>query len=145
MAKAKQVHEKIQRMLANRFGSVKIDKDGDFVVKNESAFTFVSAIQWNDDQTIVQIRCPMLVDVPITAELTHWIAVEGQRFLFGRTYLNPNEDGKAGWVYFQHNLLGDDLDEPELMEALDAVALTSNKLDNELKTKFGGELFGTDD
>jgi hypothetical protein len=65
--------------------------------------------------------------------------------LFGRTYLNPNEDGKAGWVYFQHNLLGDDLDEPELMDALDAVALTSNKLDNELKTKFGGELFGTDD
>jgi hypothetical protein len=31
------------------------------------------------------------------------------------------------------------------MDALDAVALTSNKLDNELKTKFGGELFGTDD
>ena len=145
MAKEKQVHEKIQRMLANRFGSVKIDKDGDFVVKNESAITFVSAIQWNDDQTIVQIKCPMLVDVPITAELTRWIAVEGQRFLFGRTYLNPNEDGKAGWVYFQHNLLGDDLDEPELMDALDAVALTSNKLDNELKTKFGGELFGTDD
>jgi hypothetical protein len=145
MATAKQVHEKIQRMLANRFGSVKIDKDGDFVIIHESAVTYVSTVQWNDEQTIVKIRCPMLVDAPITPELTHWIAVEGQRFFFGQAYLNPNDDGKHGWVYFQHNLLGDDLDEPELMDALDAIVLLGNKLDNELQTKFGGKLFGADD
>lgn len=142
MATAKEVHEKVQRMLANRFGSIKIDKDGDFVVTHESAVTYISSIQWNDEQTIVHIKCPMLVDVPITADLTRWIAVEGQRYFLGSTYLNPNEDGKTGWVYFRHNLLGDDLDEPELMEALYAVAITSNTLDNELKEKFGGELFG---
>ena len=42
------------------------------------------------------------------------------------------------------NLLGDDLDEPELMDALDAVVLTGNRLDNELQSKFGGKLFGPD-
>jgi hypothetical protein len=145
MATSKQVHEKVQRMLTNRFGSIKIDKDGDFVINYESSVTYISTYQWNDEQTIVKLRCPMLVDAPITPELTRWIAVEGQRFLFGTAYLNPNDDEKSGWVYFQHNLLGDDLDEPELMDALDAIVLTSNKLDNELKAKFGGELFGPED
>lgn len=145
MATVDQVKNKIQRMLTNRFGTVKIDKDGDFVVVFESAVVFVHVHQWTDDQTVVAVRCPMITDVKITPELTHWIAVEGQRFVFGTCYLNPDANGKTGWVYFQHNLLGDDLDEPELMETLDAIVLTGNKLDNELCAQFGGKLFGSAD
>jgi hypothetical protein len=145
MSTVDEVKNKVQRLLTNRFGSIKIDKDGDFVVQHESAVVFVRPFQWTDDQTVIRIACPMLVDAPITPELTRWIAVEGQRFIFGQAYLNPNDDGKTGWVYFQHNLLGDDLDEAELMEALDAIVLTGNRLDNELLAKFGGSLFGPED
>ena len=145
MATEEAVRSKIQRMLTNRFGTVKIDKSNRFVVPFESSVIFVDVEQWTDDQTIVQIICPVLVDVTITPELTRWIAVEGQHFRFGNTSLNPNDDGKRGWVFFSHNLLGDDLDEPELMDALDAIVLTGNNLDNKLKDMFGGELFGSDD
>jgi hypothetical protein len=145
MATVDQVKNKIQRMLTNRFGTVKIDKDGDFVVVFESAVVFVRVSQWTDTQTIVTIQCPLVVDVKISPELTFWIASEGQKFIFGSCRLNPDENQKSGWIYFEHNLLGDDLDEPELMEALDAVVLTSNKLDNELVGKFGGKLFGSAD
>lgn len=145
MATADAVRSKVQRMLTNRFGSVKIDKSNRFVIPFESAVTFVEVEQWTDDQTIVRIVCPMIVDVRITPELTRWIAVDGQKFRFGNTALNPNDDGKTGWVYFSHNLLGDDLDEPELMDALDAIVITGNRLDNKLKDLFGGELFGSDE
>lgn len=145
MATQEEVRGKIQRLLANRFGHVKVDKKNRFVVPFESAVTFVEVRQWTDDETIVELTCPMLVDVTITPELTHWIAVEGQRFFFGHAVLNPTADGKTGWVFFKHNLLGDDLDEPELMRALDAIVLTGNRLDNELRDQFGGELFGRDE
>lgn len=145
MATADQVKNKIQRLLTNRFGTIKIDKDGDFIIIFESAVVYVSVDQWTDDQTVVTIRCPMVVDVKITPELTYWIAVEGQHFVFGSCRLNPAEDKKTGWVYFEHNLLGDDLDEPELMDALDAIVLTGNRLDNQLVDRFGGKLFGPTD
>jgi len=145
VASADQIKNKIQRMLTNRFGTVKIDKDGDFVIIYESAVVFVSVAQWTDDQTVVTIRCPMVVDVKITPDLTYWIAVEGQGFVFGSCRLKPDSSGKTGWVFFEHNLLGDDLDEPELMEALDAIVLTGNSLDNDLCNQFGGKLFGSAD
>ena len=145
MATEDAVRGKVQRLLTNRFGRVEVDKENRFIVPFESAVTFIKVFDWTEDQTIVSLTCPMLVDVRITSELTHWIAVEGQRFFFGHAALNPNKDGKTGWVYFSHNLLGDDLDELELMEALRAVATTANHLDNELRDMFGGELFGPDE
>jgi hypothetical protein len=39
-------------------------------------------------------------------------------------------------------MVSDDLDESELMHGVFAVAYSSDKLDNELQNKFGGELFG---
>lgn len=145
MSLAEQVTVKVQRMLANRFGSVRVDKDGDFVVTWESAVVFVRAREWGNDQAVVSIRCPLVMDVPMTEALCRWVAVEGQHFVLGRTRLNPSQDGNTAWIYFENTILADDLDESELMESLDAVVITSNKLDNELQTKFGGTLFGDDD
>ena len=145
MSLADQVTAKIQRLLANRFGSVRIDKGGDFVVTLESAVVFVRAREWGDDQAIVVIRCPLVKDVPMTDALCRWVAVEGQNYFLGHARLNPNKDGATAWIYFENTILADDLDESELMESLDAVAIVSNRLDNELHQRFGGQMFGSDD
>lgn len=142
MAKVDDVKAKIQRMLTNRFGSVRIDKDGDFIVKNESAVVFVGVRLWRDEDVIVSFRCPLIRDVEITDALCRWVAIEGQNYILGSCRINPDADGKTGWVYFRTSILGNDLDESELFESLDAVALTSNRLDDELFQKFGGEMFG---
>ena len=142
MAGVDAVRNKVQRMLANRFGSVRVDDDGRFIITHESAVVFVRVKEWSDN-TIVDIHCPLLKNVEITPELTHWIAVEGS-YYFGNTTLVPADDGRTGWIFFDHKLLGDDLDEPELMTALDSVVILSNDLDNELRDRFGGELFGPD-
>ncbi len=143
MATVDDVKSKIQRMLTNRFGSVRIDKDGDFVVTNESAVTFVGVRTWGSEDIIVSIRCPLIVEAEITDALCRWVAIEGQKYMLGSCVINPDPDGRTGWVYFRTNILGNDLDESELFESLDAVAFTGNSLDDELFQKFGGKMFGS--
>jgi hypothetical protein len=142
MAGTDAVRNKVQRLLANRFGSVRVDGDGDFVIQHESAVVFVRVVEWVDN-TIIKIESPLVKGVEITPELTHWMAVDGN-YILGNAKLVPEDDGRTGWIFFGYNLLGDDLDEPELMEALNSVVILSNKLDNELRDRFGGELFGPD-
>lgn len=144
MAIADEVKNKVQRLLANKLGSIQIDKDGDFVFQHESAVVFIRVRQWADSHTVVTCNCPMLYEVPITADLCRWVAVQGQEFLFGSVSLTPLPDGKSGWLHFRHSLLGDDIDESELMNAVFVTASTANDLDNDLQEKFGGKLFGPD-
>lgn len=141
------VKGKVQRMLAEELGSVKIDRDGDFIITHESAVVFVSVFAFNDDEdSDIVIRCtsPMIKDAPLTSELTKWVAIEGQRFSFGGCNLNPNEDGTTAWIYFRYSIVGNDLDQNELLSAVYRTVFTSNNLDDELKAKFGGELFTED-
>ena len=48
-------------------------------------------------------------------------------------------DGR-GTLVLRHTLLADYLDEPELSNAVRAIAFTADEIDNELKAKFGGRL-----
>ena len=143
MPTVEEVHSKVQRFLQAALGRVEIDKDNDFVVHHESAVIFVSVVQgFGDDGVVVQVRCPLVVGVPITNDLCRWIAVDGQAFLLGHTWLVPDGNSGNGWVFFGHSLTADDLDESELMDAILAVGYTSDRLDNTLRDQFGGELFG---
>ena len=137
------VRAKAQRILQTNLERIEIDKDNDFIVRYESAIVYVSIQQgFGDDGVIARVYCPLVTDVPISYDLCRWVATEGQFYKVGRAWLNPNEDGEKGWLYFGHSMIADDLDESELMGAVFAVTYTSNDLDNELRDRFGGELFG---
>ena len=137
------VKEKIQRILTNEFGRVAIDDDGDFVVVRNSAQVFIGIIPgFGDDGVIITVRCPLVRNVEMTDELCRWVATEGHVYKIGTVILNPNEDGKTGWLFFQNNIIGDDLDPSELIGSVLPVLVTSDDLDNELQARFGGELFG---
>jgi len=142
MADVNSLKNKVQRILTDNLGRVEVDRDGDFVIRYESAVSFVSVLEGFGDSLIVSLKCPLICDVKITNELCRWVATEGQKFVLGSCYLNPNEDEKTGWVYFKYAITADDLDESELMNAVGAVATTGNRLDNQLRDQFGGELFG---
>jgi hypothetical protein len=136
------VKAKVQRILQGNLGRVEIDSDGDFVVRNESAVVFVRVTEgFGDGGVVVRANCPMVADVPVTPELTMWVATEGQNFIIGSVSLDVRENG-LGWLHFRQTIIGDDLDESELMGTIIPVALTSNRLDNELRDRFGGTLFG---
>ena len=143
MSVVDQVRTKVQRILTDNFGKVEIDRDNDFVVRKDSAVTFIRIREgFGDDGAIIEVKCPLLMEVTLTKELFQWVATEGQRYKLGSVYVNPDDNGKTGWVYFRYAIIGQDLDESELMTAVGVVLVTSDELDNELQEKFGGELFG---
>lgn len=133
--------QKVQRILTDNLGSVRIHRDGDYIVRNESAVVFIRAQEWGKDSLYVGVRSPLIVDVPISNELCRWVAIEGQQFMIGGCYLHAVDGGSTGSVWLQYGIIADDLDESELMNAVHMVAITGNKLDNELRDRFGGKLF----
>jgi hypothetical protein len=139
-----ETRSKVQRMLTNLYGRVEIDRDEDFVVRQGSAVTFIRVREGFGDGTLIDVKCPLLTDVPLTPELYKWVATEGQEYKLGGVWINPDENKKTGWVYFRYAITGDDVDESELANAVGVVAVGGDVLDNELRDKFGGELFGSE-
>ena len=138
------VKAKVQRILADELGSVEIDRDGDFVVKHESAVVFVSVFAFNDNEdSDIVVRCfaPMVIGVPLTQDVYKWVAVEGQNFHFGSCYVTFEENSSNGWISFAYSIVGNDLDPNELLSAVYRTVFTANDLDEKLLQKFGGKLF----
>lgn len=139
MSNLSDVKEKVQRYLTASFNSVMIDKDGDFSFQIESARLFISVREWGEGKTMVRVFSPMILDAPLTQELKDYVALEGGKFLFGAISLQT--DGVKAQIMFGHSILGDYLDEEELLTSCKAVGSTAEHLDDELKEKFGGHRF----
>ena len=139
------VKMKVQRILTDGLGKVEVDRDGDYIVRYESAVTFVSVYlqQEDDPDSDVVIRCYslMVVEVPVTPAVFKWVATEGQDFAFGGSYMVMRDDEKECFIGFRYTIVGNDLDPHELVSAVIRVTTTANRLDDELKAKFGGRLF----
>ena len=140
---------KLQKMLIELNGGIKIDSDGDFVISGESARLFIRAIEFGpEDQKSLMIKffCPLVMDVAVTTDLTMYVATEGGGYRFGhvRLILDKEKDNKTGSLYFEYTIFANDLDMSEVDNAIRMVLFTSADLDTELRNKFGGEMFGED-
>lgn len=137
-----QVKNKVLRMMAKNY-NITTDDDGDVILRHESAACSVSVSEWHPDDegrnTLVQVSAPILWEVKRTAALYEWVATTGQSFIFGRTACNTGADVALTNIAFEHNILGDNLDEPELLATVTALIATANNLDDELQQKFGGK------
>lgn len=93
-----------------------------------------------DPSSLVQLSAPILWEVDPSPALYEWIAREGGKYYFGHVtaYDDTTAEGKL-FLMMSHTLLGDYLDEEELHWALYAILGTADKLDDELKEKFGGK------
>lgn len=139
------VKNKVQRILTQH-GRVEVDKDGDFVLRQDSAVMFVSVGKgFGDDGTLVSFRCPLVNNVKLTPAVYQWVATEGQDYKIGGCQvITSGKSQDTGSIWFGYAIVGDDLDESELMAGTYVTLLTSNDLDNQLRDKFGGELIGAD-
>lgn len=136
-----EVREKVQRLLVNEFGPVRVDHDGDFFLVHGSAVVFLGVDELLDPgRTFIRIFCPMLRQVPSSPELFHWVATAGQGFRVGSVAANDDEGMVR--LSFRYGLFGDDIDPAELIHSVIWVAATADSLDNMLLEMFGGELFG---
>lgn len=132
------VLDKIRRILIDEGLQASLLEDG-FQVPYESTAINIT-VEEQTDRTVIRLAVPLLREVQASPELFRWSAVEGQQYLFGSVTVVEMPDGTF-LLLFDHTLLGDYLDRPELMGALGALATTGNDLDDELQTKFGGKRF----
>jgi hypothetical protein len=140
-ARIEAVREKVQRYLTDQFGTVQIDRDGDFTFRWGSARIFIRVGELGDDKTVVAIWAPTNNDVPPTPELFHYIATNNA-YTFGS--LMAVERGDKVNVAFKHSLLGDTLDPDELVLAAVLLAGTADQIDTEIQQRFGGRIFHED-
>ena len=145
MASVGDVKEKVQRIITSKFGSVRLDDQGRMVMNYKSSVVFVEVAPFGKESVRVTFVAPMVTNLKITNELCRWLATDGQSKFFGNCRLNPSDGEDNGWVYFEYSILGDDVDESEVLNALVMMHLGSDKLDNEIQSRFGGELFGNDE
>ena len=147
MANVDQTMMKVQRILTGPMG-LRISLQGSSIsvtFTDVSTRVNVSVQDWGvdkngDPQSLVQLSSPILWEVDPTPAVFEWIARQGGNYYFGHVVAYDDNDapGKL-FLLMSHTLLGDYLDEEELSSALYGVLGTADKLDDELKEKFGGK------
>ena len=146
------VRDKVTRFAKEVFNVVMIDDDGDLVIPYESTKIFIRTFErevaaeneefWNENQlsrTAVYVWAPTIFDVKPSNELYKWVATEGTDFFYGHCKVSPFGENGNVQVIFEITLAGDTIDPGELKQALLAVAMTADDLDDQLKAKFGGK------
>lgn len=145
MASVADVKEKVQRILSNALGSVRIDKDGDYVITYNSSVTFVEVEKFGKESVRVTFRTPLVRNVELTPEVFKWVATEGQTYWFGSCRVVMTEGKNTGVVAMEHTILADDLDESELVNAMAMMSIAGDDLDNIIRDLFGGDLYGNEE
>lgn len=137
-----QVKMRVLKMLSSHM-DVRLDNDGDVIIRHESAVCWVSVAQWGEatnegNDIVVQVRAPIIWEAKRTPALYEWVATGGQEFVIGNAACMPDSNPSLTNVFLRYNLIGDNLDEPEIVHAVRLVLGTANRLDDELVVKFGG-------
>jgi hypothetical protein len=140
-ASVTKVRELIEERLSSMFDAYVCDEHSNYVLGMDSARIFVVPTWLDDDgedgPTVIRLFAITNLDVPVTAELTKYLLAANLEFVFGCFALDP----EAGAIWFVHNLLGDHTAPEELEASLAAVAQTADRVDNEIKERFGGRLY----
>ena len=134
-----ELKDKVQRYLTETF-RVEVDNDGDFVIRGESTAVWVRCIvleNAKDQPTLVKVFARILTEVTPTPELFEYVATSADDYTFGHLSLDKQDGGTYG-IWMTHRLLGDYLDAEEIRWAVGAVVGTADKLDDDLKARFGG-------
>ena len=145
MANVDMTMMKVQRILTGPMG-LRIQLQGNSIsitFTDVSTRVNVSVVDWGtnkdgDPASLVQLTCPILWEVDPSPALYEFIARQSYYFGHVTAHDDTSSPGKL-FLMMSHTLLGDYLDEEELSSALYAMLGTADKLDDELKEKFGGK------
>ena len=140
MAAEDEVRERVQHYLTKHF-RVGLERGGGFSIDHESTRGFIS-VRGKDDRVIVTVEAVVAFNVPESPQLLEHVAKESDSYLFGHLAIREDRDEPGRYLaVFTHALLGNYLDEDELINAVIAVVGTANQIDDELVAQFGGETF----
>jgi hypothetical protein len=131
--------EKVERYVADLIGPRDVNEWGEINFRWGSAHVFVRCSSFGDDESVVFISIPLLYYLQPSPDLFRYVAMHADDWYFGHLSVSEKEGKLTLWL--THSLLGDYLDVEELKTAVATMAKTADRLDDELKAKFGGERY----
>jgi hypothetical protein len=141
MSKVSQIQKKVQSILSSELGSVNVDADGNLKITYESTVLLISTMEFGQkgDETIIELSGLVSLDTPASPKLYKYLNDKNVALHFGA--LNYSEGTKSSMILLKYSILGDFLDPEELLNAVRAVILMSDLLDDEVTKEFGGTRF----
>ena len=130
---------KLEKLLTEAAGGIQTDSRGLFTFPFESTRVFLGVAPLADKYSVIDIHAVTNFEVPASDNLRRFLLEANSKTAFGHVEV-AEKDGKA-LVVFAHRIMGDFLQEDELRSALSCVALTADKLDDEIQQRFGGKRF----
>lgn len=148
MSTRQQVTLRVHQILTDYFDQVESHSTDGFTLRKGSARAFIEIHSSSDDHattepTFIRITVPLLQQVPESPELHREIAFRADDYRFGTLALRSDDDHGV-CIFFCHTLLGDYLDDDELVHALGEMLRDADDLDDELKQQFRGRRFHED-
>ena len=143
MSNLLEMKAKVQQMLIDHVGTIRIVPDGRFAFEVGSTNVFVRVNQPESAAyTYAILTAPITIGVPTTPELFKWVALNTDGYLFGHIGVAiDNEDAPTATLVFTHTLLVDYLDAEELRRAVSAVSASADELDDVVVGTFGGKRY----
>lgn len=109
-----------------------------------SAAVLIDFHRWGRAQTMISLSSEVLVDVEVTElnrlQILEHLNALNQTSLFGRFHV----DADRSTIVLQHDLLADELQGEELINALYTVGHLADQADDQLKKEFGTGLRAAD-
>ncbi len=129
------LRSKIETYLRENNHCYEVRSDGDFWIRKELAIVIIHPFQLNE-KSLVKIASPVSLDIKtIPAKLANILLKKNADEVFGRFVLIPQE--KVIW--FEHILLGDNLNSEELITAIKIISSTANANDEWISNMTGGK------
>ena len=135
----KTTRAKLEQLLTKAAGGIQTDSRGLFTFPFESTRVFLGVAPLAERYSIIDIHAVTNFEVPVSDDLRRFLLDVSSRAVFGHVEM-AEKDGKA-LVVFAHRIMGDFLQEDELRSAMSCVALTADRLDDEIQQRFGGKRF----
>lgn len=145
MSTTAEVVDKVRRLLVAKDFKVNLNGENGFVVPFEETDVFVDVEEleiWGDE-TIhpITISAPVLLDVPVSAELYRYVAAEKFRFGSFKVFFEDDQTAETATtasLVFSHSIVGDFLDLDELNVSIGMVLVSATSEMDDLQPRFGG-------
>jgi hypothetical protein len=108
------------------------DRGNRISVRRGSSAVFLKPVEWAGQHTVVELLSPVLTGIDESPALLARLNELNMSLYFGKAYWHDRG------VWIAHNLLGDHIDRDELIAAVGVLGTVADKLDDELKSEFGG-------
>jgi hypothetical protein len=135
-ASQKECYEKISPWMEELFGvTIKVHPERpSYFLQVGSSYTVIQVLPWKEESSVIRAMCCVVTHPEVNAELMEFLLKTNNKLIFGGFLLDDDND-----IWIQQTINGSTVDKEELKHCVLSIAITADKLDDEIIQKWGGE------